>query len=108
MFAPDKLLPAIVAAICLIALIRLFLSAALRRRFDQALQRLWGRCQAATRRLVQRLRHRPMSKKEAARLAQDAIERARRNQRRDAGKAHGKWDGNVYRPKSFKGPRKPH
>lgn len=112
MLALDKLLPAVVAAICLVALVRLFLSAALRRRFDSALQRIWrrsaGAVQRTVRRVVQRVRHRPMSKKEAARLAQDAIERARRKQRRDAGQADGQWDGNVYRPKSFKGPRKPH
>lgn len=102
MFSPDKILPAIVATVCLVALVRLCLGAQRRRQFDQAMRRTW----AALKALPQRARNRPMSKKEAAKLAQDAIDRARRNQRN--GVDDGSWDGNVYRPKSFKGPRKPH
>ena len=103
MFSPDKILPAIVATACLVALARLCLGAQRRRRFDQAMRRVWGNIKA----LPQRIKDRPMSKKEAAQLAQDAIERARRNKRNGAAD-DGSWDGNVYRPKSFKGPRKPH
>jgi hypothetical protein len=54
------------------------------RRFTRALRRLGG---ARARR------------REAEREAQAAIERARKA---------GNWEGNVYRPKSFRGPRKPH
>lgn len=50
-------------------------------------------------------RHRSDLKKAAAAEAEAAIERAR-------AKADGKWDGerdgNVYRPKQFEKPRKPH
>lgn len=102
MLSPDKILPAIVATACLVALVRLCLGARRQRQFDQAVQRVWYRLKA----LPQRIKNRPMSKKEAAQLAQDAIERARKNKRN--GVDEGNWDGNVYRPKSFKGPRKPH
>lgn len=102
MFSPEKILPTVVATACLVALVRLCLGAKRRWQFDQAMRRVWGRIRA----VPQRMKQRPMSKKEAQQLAQDAIERARRNKQRDA--VDGNWDGNVYRPKSFKGPRKPH
>lgn len=102
MLSPDKILPAIVATACLVALVRLCLGARRQRQFDQAVLGLWYRLKA----LPQRIKNRPMSKKEAAQLAQEAIERARKNRRNGAD--DGNWDGNVYRPKSFKGPRKPH
>ncbi len=102
MFSPEKALAGVVAVACGVALVRLLLGARRQRRFDQAARRWW----AALKGLPQRLRRRPMSKKEAAQLAQDAIDRAR--QRKLGQKADGRWDGNVYRPKSFKGPRKPH
>lgn len=38
--------------------------------------------------------------------ALDAIERAKRSS--DGGAKDGQWDGNVYRPKQFEKPRKPH
>lgn len=106
MFSPEKVLAAIVTAACAVAFIRLCLGAQRRRRFDQVMRRWW----LALKGLPQRLRRRPMSKKEAALLAQDAIERARQRKlgQKTPGKPDGNWDGNVYRPKSFKGPRKPH
>ena len=73
MFSPEKVLAAFVTAACVVAFIRLCLGAQRRRRFDQVMRRWW----LALKGLPQRLRQRPMSKKEAAMLAQDAIERAR-------------------------------
>lgn len=40
----------------------------------------------------------------AEREARSAIERARRS----GSPADGNWDGNVYRPKNFRRPKKPH
>jgi hypothetical protein len=106
MFAPEKVLAAVVTTACVVAFIRLCLGARRRQRFDQVMRRWW----LTLKNVPQRLRQRPMSKKEAAMLAQDAIERARQRKlgQKSDGKPPGSWDGNVYRPKSFKGPRKPH
>ncbi len=100
MFTPDKILSACVLVICLIALARLCVGARWRRRFDNALRRVWLRLRSI------RLRRKPptLSADEAAWLARDAIERAR--QRR--GQPSGQWQGNVFRPRSFKRPDKPH
>jgi hypothetical protein len=48
---------------------------------------------------VRRLGGARARRRAAEREAQAAIERARQA---------GSWEGNVYRPKSFRGPRKPH
>jgi hypothetical protein len=77
---------------CLLLMLRLVLSPAQRRRFD-----------AAGRELLQALRHAPQRwrrrralREQASRVADEAIRRAR----------EGRWDGNVYRPKSFRKPPK--
>ena len=44
------------------------------------------------------------ARRSAAREARSAIERAKRG----AGSSDGDWDGNVYRPKNFRRPKKPH
>lgn len=72
-------------------------------------QQLW--VNARLRRAMWRLQHgwqhlrgwrrRSDLKDSAAAEAAAAIERAR-------AKADGEWDGNVYRPKQFEKPRKPH
>ena len=83
----EKLLAGAVLAMCAAMLLRLCLSARARQRFDQAVRAivrlpLW---------VVHRMR--------ASRGAAEAIRRA---------KSAGEWEGNVYTPKSFKRPRKPH
>lgn len=54
-------------------------------------------------RIARALRWRAV-RRTAEREARSAIERARRG----AGPADGNWDGNVYRPKNFRRPKKPH
>jgi hypothetical protein len=45
------------------------------------------------------------ARRAAAREARSVIERARRGA---ADRPEGNWDGNVYRPKNFRRPKKPH
>ncbi len=84
-----------VLVICLVLMVRLMLSASWRYRFDFTLKR-WTH---AMRRRSLSLWHWRSSRKDAARVAEDAIRRAREG---------GTWEGNVYKPKSFRRPRKPH
>lgn len=90
----EKVLPAIGLVVCGALLVRMTLAPRRRQAFDSAMRNHWLRLK----RLVQ---WRPSSRKQAARVAEEAIERARRQ--RDTER-----EGNVYRPKSFKGPKKPH
>lgn len=105
----EKLLGGVGLLVCLALLLRMALPPARQRAFDAFWRRRWQ----ALRSLGQRLRHRRRrrdlareqagpepSSSDAAREAEAAIERARR--------AGVDRQGNVYRPKSFKGPRKPH
>lgn len=79
---------------CVVLLVRLSLSVRRRMQFDFAMQRWW----AVVAGTWLRMWRWPAARREASREARDAIERAR----------GGEWDGNVYRPKSFRKPRKPH
>ena len=84
----DRILAAIIVAVCTVLLVRLLIGARRRERFDAALRRAWRAvCGVAV-----SVRHR----REAARVAEEAIERARQRS--------GEWDGNVYKPKSFRKP----
>lgn len=47
-------------------------------------------------------------RRSAEREAKSAIERARRKSGVPPGQPPGDWDGNVYRPKNFGRPKKPH
>ena len=114
----EKLLIAIVLVACLVLLLRMALPARAQQRFDTTLRR-WN---WQLRGLGQRLWRWPKARKDAARTAEEVIRRAREGKRRGNGRgngrdgaqdkgqdqADGEWDGNVYRPKSFKEPRKPH
>ena len=97
----DKPLALLVACVCLVMLVRLFMPERYRWRFDAAARRSW---QALRVWALWAWRWRS-SRKAAARMAEEAIRRARINAERD---------GNVYRPKSFgesresRDPRKPH
>lgn len=83
----EKLFAGTVLAVCVVMLLRLCLGARLRLRFDHAARAV----ARSPMMLVHRVR--------AARGAAEAIRRAQ---------SPGEWDGNVYTPKSFRRPRKPH
>ncbi len=91
----EQILAGIVVAVCVVMLVRLCLGARLRYRFDAAARRAWF----SVRRTALRLRYWRSSRKNAERVAEEAIRRARGGVKRE---------GNVYKPKSFKGPKKPH
>ena len=95
----ERVFAAIVIAVCTVLLVRLLIGERRRYRFDAAAHRVW----AALRRFglwLQRralsLYHRRSSRRAAAQAAEEAIRRARG--------AEGSWDGNVYKPKSFRKP----
>jgi hypothetical protein len=85
----EKLFPAIVVAACLVLLLRLVLGERRRHRFDRTIAR-WSRAIGAR---TEGLFTWNASRRRARRAAEEAIRRAREG---------GEWDGNVYRPKSFK------
>lgn len=91
----EQILAGLAVAVCAVLLLRLCVGERLRFRFDLAVRRAWNAC----RRVALRLWHWRSSRRSAARIAEEAIERARRGVERD---------GNVYKPKSFRRPRKPH
>ena len=91
MQAIEKIFAALVLAACLVLLLRMLLGQRRRQRLDATLRRWRAPWQ---RRLLQARRDSAESR--AERTAQEAIARARR------AAAAGEWDGNVYRPKSFK------
>ncbi|MBH2016088.1 MAG: hypothetical protein I8H88_06335 [Burkholderiales bacterium] len=98
----DKWGAGLIVLICALMLIRLALSAPRRARVDAWLRRLPHAPKSWRARWL-RLRHARQHRQDAERLAEEAIQRARRNQRKQVDK-----DGNVLRPDAFKGPRKPH
>jgi hypothetical protein len=91
----EKIFAATVVAACLVLLLRVFLGSRRRARFDAALAR-WSR---RVGRHADAVFAWPSARRRARREAEAAIRRAREG---------GVWDGNVYRPKSFKKGRKIH
>lgn len=91
----ERALAVTVAVVCAVLLLRLCLGDRRRERIDAAAVRFVRRC----RRAAASLWHWRSRRRRAARLAEDAIHRARGKVVRD---------GNVYKPKSFRRPRKPH
>lgn len=88
----EKLFAGLVLLVCVVLMVRLLLGARRRARFDAWARHTWHE-------LVQRLRllrHWRSSRREAQRVADEAIRRARGE---DVER-----DGNVYRPKAFKKP----
>lgn len=83
----EKVFAAIVLAVCLVFMVRLLVGVRRRMKFDAWARRLWNR--------VRDLYRWRASRKTAERVAEEAIRRAREN---------GTWEGNVYKPKSFKRP----
>ena len=87
----ERVFAVIVLAVCAVLMLRLLLGERRRYRFDAAMRRLWyGLRRAAT--AVPRWR---AARSDAQKVANDAIRRAR---------GRGEWDGNVYKPKSFRKP----
>jgi hypothetical protein len=91
----ETILAGVVLAACAVMLVRLMLGERLRYRFDRAV----GRAYEACKRRVMSIRRWRSTRRDAARAAEEAIKRARKSTERE---------GNVYKPKSFRGPRKPH
>jgi hypothetical protein len=102
----EAVFAALVLAVCLALLLRLMLGTKRRQRVDAVLKRAWH---ASRSRLLSLWRWRAQKRQqasaaeEAARIAQEAIRRARASAERE---------GNVIRPKAFRRetgePRKPH
>jgi hypothetical protein len=85
----EKLLAGLTLAVCLLLLLRLAVGARRRARWDSAVRRS-GR---VLHRIGRSTLHWPGARRRAAAEAREAIERARRR---------GAWEGNVYRPDSFR------
>ena len=86
----ERVFAAIVFAACVLLLVRLGLGARRRQRLDAV---LW-RAVHATRHMATAARQR-RANAQAAKAAADAIRRAQER---------GEWEGNVYKPKSFRKP----
>ncbi len=102
----ERVLAGLVLAVCALLLLRLVIGERRRWRFDAALRRMGLRLRLGALRLqqgVSHLWHWRARRRAAEAAAADAIERAR-----GAGSWDGTRDGNVYKPKSFRRPRKPH
>ncbi|MCM5681546.1 hypothetical protein M8A51_18625 [Schlegelella sp. S2-27] len=91
----EKSFAGVVLAICVILLLRMVIGERRRQRLDRVALRIWWAC----RRRASAVWHWWPTRRKAARATDEAIRRAR---------GDGQWDGNVYRPKSFRRPRKPH
>lgn len=89
---PEKTLAALIASVCLVLLVRLFMPERHRWRLDAAARRGWQ----VSRDWALRVWRWRSSRKKAARIAEEAIRRARDGVERE---------GNVYRPRSFREPR---
>lgn len=87
----EKTFAIAVLAICVVLMARLLLGVRLRMKFDAFARRTWQ----GIRRGAWSLSHWRSSRKSAAQAAEEAIRRAR---------GEGSWEGNVYKPKSFKRP----
>ena len=90
----ERVLAALVIAASVLLLVRLAIGEHWRWRWrsDQALGNAFRGVPRTMRRWLALLRHRRMAAR-AARIADEAIRRAR---------SRGDWDGNVYKPKSFR------
>ena len=90
----EKIFAAVMVAVCVLLLLRMLLKPRSRERVDTAVREgseRWSR-------RVQRAVAWPAAEARARREAKDAIQRARRSAI--------ERDGNVYRPKAFKGKRR--
>lgn len=101
----DTVFAALGLATCIALAVHMALPYRARSRVDGAVARLgdWVRAQIDR---ATGWRRRQRQTRAAALEAERAIRRARESSSRD--KPDGEWDGNVYRPKSFEKPKKPH
>ncbi len=93
----EKLVAALIVGTCLVLLLRLAIGDTRRWRFDAVVRRNWNRIRLT----AWRTWNWRASRRQAARAADEVIRRAR-------GSSQVERDGNVYKPKDFKRPRKPH
>jgi hypothetical protein len=100
------LLAAAGLAICVALALHMALPYRARARVDAAVARLGAWLQAQVDRATG-WRRRQRQTRAAALEAERVIRRARESAQQ-GGRADGEWDGNVYRPKSFDKPKKPH
>ena len=103
----EKLFAGIVLAVCAVLMLRLLIGARRRARFDAAVRRAWGRL----RWFLDTVWHWRSRRRAAQRAADAVIRRARgreANGHGDDDSRDGEWEGNVYKPKSFRKPRKLH
>lgn len=91
----EALLAALVVLVCAAMLVRMALSERARQRVDAHARRVWARARTT----ALRVRHWRTWRRRAQQEADAAIRRARGEAERD---------GNLIRPKAFKGPKKPH
>ncbi len=95
----EKIFAGLVIAVCAVLLLRLMIGERRRYRFDAAARRAWAALRHFGLWLQRRalsLYHWRSSRQRAAQAAEEAIRRAR--------STDGAWDGNVYKPKSFRKP----
>jgi hypothetical protein len=100
------LLAAAGLAICIALALHMALPYRARARVDAAVARLGAWLQAQMDRATG-WRRRQRQTRAAALEAERVIRRARESAQQ-GGRVDGEWDGNVYRPKSFDKPKKPH
>lgn len=95
-------------AICIALAIHMALPYRAQARVDGWVRQLGGWMQSQMDRLTG-WRRRQRQTRAAALEAERVIRRARETALREQGeRLDGEWDGNVYRPKSFEKPKKPH
>lgn len=86
----EQVFAAFMLVVCLAMMLRAVLKPSWRRRLDGAFRRAWLGLGRPFRR--PKADPRGLSDREARRLAEETIRRAR----------EGEWDGNVYRPRAFR------
>jgi hypothetical protein len=102
-----NLVPAAIGlAICIALAVHMALPNRVRARVDGAFARLGAWLQGQIDRALG-WRRRQRQVRFAAMEAERVIRRARESAQQN-GRVEGEWDGNVYRPKSFDKPKKPH
>lgn len=102
------LLAATGLGLCIALAVHMALPHRARARVDLLLRRIGAWLQAQLDRLTG-WRRRQRQTRAAALEAERVIRRARETALREPGeRPAGEWDGNVYRPKSFDKPKKPH
>jgi len=96
-------------AICIALGVHMALPYRAQARVNAVLARLWAWVQAQVGRLTG-WRRQQRQTRAAALEAERVIRRARESALHDERdkRPEGEWDGNVYRPKSFEKPKKPH